>query len=118
MPNNTNFTITHIHLKKEEESIQVYLVDNKAKTEERISVLPSEMHMPIRLSRAIIFVQTPRVGILLESELVDQAISSELDGVTSLLLNKQIHKFFDKGDEAFFKLNGKSIESGEVGVQQ
>jgi hypothetical protein len=50
--------------------------------------------------------------------LVDQTISSELDGVTSLLLNKQIHKFFDKGDEAFFKLNGKHTESEEVGVIQ
>lgn len=108
---------THIHLKKEESSIQVYLVDENAKTEVRVSLLPSEMHMPMQLSRAIIFVETKHVGILVESQLVDQTISSELDGITSLLLNKHIHKYFDKGDEAFFKLTGKKVESNEVGVQ-
>lgn len=109
---------THIHLKKEQGSVQVYLVNNIEKTEERVSLLPSEMQMPMQLSRAIIFVQTSHVGILVESQLVDQAISSELDGITSLLLNKQIHKFFDKGEEAYFKLNGKKVASGEVGVHQ
>jgi hypothetical protein len=62
-------------------------------------------------------VETKHVGILVESQLVDQTISSELDGTTSLLLNKQIHKFFDKGEEAFFKLTGKKVASSEVGVQ-
>lgn len=111
-------TTTHIHLKKEQGSVQVYLVDNNTKTEQRVSLLPSEMHMPIQLSRAIIFVETPHVGILIEAQLVDQSISSELDGITSLLLNKQIHKFFDKGDEAWFMLNGKEASKNEVGVQQ
>ena len=108
--------ITHIHLKKEEDSIQIYFVSEHEQTEERISILPSEMYMPIRMSRAIIFVQTQHVDILVESKLADQVISSELDGITSLLLNKQIHHFFDKGEEAFFKLNGKQSE--QVGVDQ
>lgn len=105
-------TVTHIHLKKEENTVQAFIVDNHTKVEERITLLPSEMYMPMTLSRAIVFVKTEHVDLLLESQLVDQIISSELDGVTSVLLNKQIHKFFDKGQEAYFTLTGNYLKEG------
>ena len=98
-------TITHIHLKKESTTVQIYLADETAGTEERITLRPDEMQMPLTLSRAIVFVQTQYVSILVKSQIVDHTISSEIDGITSLLLTKEIHKFFDKGDEAWFKLH-------------
>jgi hypothetical protein len=98
-------TITHIHLKKEATTVQIYLVDEQAGTEERITLRPDEMQMPLTLSRAIVFVQTQFVSLLVKAQIVDSTISSEIDGITSLLLAKEIHKFFDKGDEAWFKLN-------------
>jgi hypothetical protein len=110
-------TITHIHLKKEEDSIQVYYVNEANKTEVRVTLLPSEMHLPRTLSKAIIFVQTEHVETLLDSTLVDQTISSELDGITSLLLNKQVFKFFETSDEIFFKLRNSKVIGTEAGVE-
>lgn len=100
---------THIYLKKEANSIQIYLVDEHAKTKERITLLPEEMHMPLQLSRAIIFVKTEHVGLLVKAKIVDQTISSEIDGITSLLLDKVIHRFFDKHEEVWFKLDELAI---------
>ena len=104
---NTTTKITHIHLKKEENTIQVYLVDNRNKTEERVSLLPQEMHLSFNLSRAIMFVKNPHVELLKEANLVDQVISAELDGITSVVLDGIIHKHFDMVEDIFFELDGK-----------
>lgn len=97
--------ITHLHLKKEATTVQIYIVDQNEGIEERITLRPDEMQMPLTLSRAIVFVHTQYVSLLVKTQIVDQTISSEIDGITSLLLDKNVHKFFDKGDEAWFKLH-------------
>lgn len=114
MPMNTTNSITHIHLKKEEESIQVYLVDNTQKVEERITLLPSELKLPLQLSRAIVFVKNEHLAILQNASLLDQVISTEVNGITSVLINKSIHQYFEGNEDLFLELNGKETKEGAL----
>lgn len=97
--------ITHIHLKKENGTIQVYYVDNNLKMEERVSHTPAEMNLSMPTTRAIIYVKTRHVELLIRSNIISTVISSELDGVTSAVLNSLIHYHFDHADDVYFKLN-------------
>ena len=96
---------THIHLKIEDGTIQVYYVNESLHMEERVTHTPAEMNMCMPTSRAIIYVKTKHVDLLLMSNIISTVISSELDGVTSAVLNSLIHYHFDNVDDVYFKLH-------------
>jgi len=105
--------ITHIHLKKSEDEIHVYVVDNNKKQEECVSVSTTDLHMPSQLSRAILFVESKHVPMLINAKIAGTVITHYVEHqVSSLVLTHPLHQYFDTHDEIFFEL--KTMQAGVI----
>lgn len=105
--------ITHIHLKKSEDEVHVYMVNNNDKTEECVSVSTKDLHMPQQLSRAIIFVESRHVPMLINAKIASTVITHYVEHqVSSLVLTHPLHQYFDTNDEIFFEL--KTMQAGVI----
>ncbi len=104
--------ITHIHLQRNDSEgvIDVFVVDNKQKQEERISLRYSEMNLTAKLSRAFVFVQRTYIELLTEAKIVDAPGLSEDENYDYVILTEKIHSHLDNVDNLFFALKKQATE--------
>jgi len=104
--------ITHIHLQRNDNEgvVDVFVVDNKQKVEERISLRYSEMNLTAKLSRAFVFVQRTYIELLTEAQLIDAPGLSDDENYDYVILTEKIHNHLDHVDNVYFKLKKQTAE--------
>lgn len=106
-------TITHIHLKKVDTHIDVFMVNSQVKEEERVSFTPDEVRTEEELSPALIRIRTDYTEFLAEAGLIESHLTQELGDISIIVLTESIYSLTEQCQEVFLRLRKAEIGAKE-----
>ena len=106
-------TITHIHLKKVDNHIEIFMVNSQVKEEERVSFTPDEIKPQEELSPALIHLRSDYNEFLAEAGLIESHLTQNLGDISIIVLTESIYSLTEQCQEVFLRLRKAEIGTKE-----